>query len=137
MQADPGAWRSHQIWSSVRWFILYSAVGLTVLSLTLRFVPWPWNLVGWIGGPVTDAILLVGFYRLVRVWDNRVWHAAGSDPHLDDPIAQCTQRKGRWRCAGMNGHDGPHLFGIELGRCAMHPFGRHARLPDCINWTQV
>jgi hypothetical protein len=107
MMEDPGEWRSRQIRSSVRWFIAYAVVGLWVLN---EFGNFPLDLPG---GLLTDAILLVAFYKLVRVWDNRVWHANGSDTHLDDPLPRCTQRKGHWRCAGMNGHVGPHLFGIN------------------------
>ena len=104
---DPGKWRSKRIWSSARWFVLYVVFGLWVLY---EFGDFPRDLVP---GLITDAIFAVAFYKLIRVWDSRRWHADGSDPHLDGPMQKCRHYSGVWRCAGMQGHIGPHLYGIS------------------------
>jgi len=105
---DPGKWRSKRIWSSVRWFTVYVVFGTWVL---IHFGNFPSDLPG---GTLTDAILLVAFYKLIRVRDSRVWHADGSDPHVDDQIIpKCQHYSGMWRCAGMQDHRGPHLYGVS------------------------
>lgn len=82
-------------------------LGLTVwaglgLFTVIRFGEMPWSL---ILGVTVDGFLLFAGFQAIRSWDDRLLQLE------EDAVPQCTQRKGRWRCAGMNGHLGPHLFG--------------------------
>jgi hypothetical protein len=81
---------------------LYGVVGM----FTLVKLAWPWD---FIGGPVTDAIFAYCVFQAIRIWDDRLLHLE----ETGDGIPECPETAGVWRCAGMRGHLGPCLFGVD------------------------